>query len=67
MYADEDLRRVIFFQSGSGGYRFKGSYTGILGVFCGLSVNELILTRAECRARSGDGEGARADLNRLLE
>jgi hypothetical protein len=66
-YDPNDLRRALFFKpSSSGGVSFKGSYTGQIYLFSGLSVDEVWLTRAECKARAGDVTGALSDLNTLL-
>lgn len=67
-YDTDDLRRLVFFQDrGNGRYTFKGSYTGNLTKFGGISNNEVYLIRAECRVRNGDVEGALEYLNALLE
>jgi hypothetical protein len=68
-YSANDLRRSVFFKPspwGDGGVCFKGSYTGEVYVFSGLSVDLVYLSRAECRARAGDIAGAMSDLNTLL-
>src|SRR5690606_14171524 len=67
-YDTDDLRRLVFFEDrGNGRYTFKGSYTGNLTKFGGISNNEVYLIRAECRVRNGDVEGALEYLNALLE
>ncbi|HET6253262.1 MAG TPA: RagB/SusD family nutrient uptake outer membrane protein [Puia sp.] len=68
-YSPNDLRLSVFFKpsaSGDGGYCFRGSYTGQFYLFSGLSVDLVLLSRAECRARLGDITGAMDDLNKLL-
>jgi starch-binding outer membrane protein, SusD/RagB family len=68
-YDPNDLRRAIFFKpapSEDGGVLFKGSYTGQVYLFSGLSVDEVWLIRAECKARAGDVTGSLNDLNALL-
>ncbi len=68
-YSNDDIRKNIFFQdNGNGRHGFKGSYAGELAgtFFTGLTTDELYLTRAECRARAGDIDGAMEDLNQLL-
>lgn len=66
-YAANDLRRTLFFRSnGTGTVAFKGSYDGSANFFGGIATDEMFLTRAECRARTGDVSGALADLNTLL-
>lgn len=72
-YANQDLRKQIFFKANSGidagTYRFTGNYdqTTSTNFFSGLAVDELFLTRAECYARAGDVNSALADLNTLLK
>lgn len=66
-YQDGDLRKKLYFEdAGFGFHNFKGSYTGDLEYFAGLTSREQYLIRAECYARSGNVELAMADLNRLL-
>lgn len=68
-YAENDLRRVIyFFDPGDGTKTFKGSYTGISGYlpFYGILSDEIYLNRAECNARAGNIGDAVEDLNALL-
>lgn len=66
-YAPNDLRRTLFYRdNGSGRINFRGSYTGAIPWFAGLATDEVYLTRAECRARSGRLVPALADLNALL-
>ncbi|MBN9383497.1 MAG: RagB/SusD family nutrient uptake outer membrane protein [Chitinophagaceae bacterium] len=67
-YADNDLRKTIFFRtspSGTGHY-FRGQYTGKVFLFSGVALDEVYLTRAECYARKGDITAALLDLNTLL-
>ncbi len=71
-YASNDLRKSLFFRDrGNGVYTFKGSYSPTLqgntsSLFSGLSVDEVYMIRAECRARKGDVLLAFEDLNKLL-
>lgn len=66
-YAMNDLRRTIFFKDNrNNSYAFKGSYDGSAAYFTGVAVDELYLTRAECRARTGKISEAMTDLNKLL-
>jgi starch-binding outer membrane protein, SusD/RagB family len=66
-YADNDLRRMVFF-SGAGNYmRFKGMYSqNINKMFSGIATDEVFLIRAECNARMGKNNEALGDLNTLL-
>jgi len=67
-YASEDLRKQIFYRLNVDGYpNTIGSYNNSIYPFSGLATDEVYLTRAECRARAGDKEGALADLNTLLK
>lgn len=66
-YASNDLRKSLFFRNnGDGSFSFVGSYDGSTTLFCGLSTDELYLTRAESFARSGNAGAALSDLNTLL-
>lgn len=69
-YADDDLRRVIFYRDmGSGEfgtYAYRGSYAGGNPLFTGISTNEMYLIRAECHARLNRVSEAMSDLNTLL-
>lgn len=65
-YSPNDLRKSIFYTTGSSGTTFKGQYTGSFAPFGGLAVNELYLIRAECLARQGNTAAALRDLNTLL-
>lgn len=67
LYEEGDLRNDIFYYQGSSGHLFKGSYTGTVATFSGISTNELYLTRAECRARLGNVSGSVNDINLLLK
>lgn len=66
-YDVNDLRRKVFFEyQAPGQYAFKGTYAGTLGLFAGLSNNEVYLTRSEARVRLGKVSEALEDLNALL-
>ncbi|WP_143960200.1 RagB/SusD family nutrient uptake outer membrane protein [Litoribacter populi] len=66
-YVENDLRKQLYFIiRPTGAINFRGSFSGNAEFFSGLTVGELYLIRAECRARLGDAEGAIEDLNRLL-
>lgn len=66
-YANNDLRKVIFFRKNTdGSYAYKGSYDGSFSQFTGIATNEVYLMRAECAARVGKVTEALADLNLLL-
>lgn len=67
-YGASDLRRLVFFtENPDGRVLFKGSYVGAGpgANFGGLAIDEVVLIRAECRARTGDMDGALSDVNRL--
>lgn len=67
-YNNNDLRKSAFFTSRATNlHSFTGSYSGSLAVFNGLANDELLLIRAECLAREGNGVLALNDLNYLLE
>lgn len=67
-YANNDLRKSIFFRLVAGKPVFKGFYTGINGVpFGGLATNEVYLIRAEAMARLGNVSEAMNALNSLLQ
>jgi tetratricopeptide (TPR) repeat protein len=66
-YADNDLRKSVFFESTSTGYHFIGSYSGSpYQIFTGLATDEVYLMRAECNARLGNVDSALSDLNKLM-
>jgi len=66
-YADNDLRKTVFFRlTATGGHYFRGQYSGKVYLFSGLAMDELYLTRAECYARLGRIDDAMNDLNTLL-
>ncbi|MEJ7693179.1 RagB/SusD family nutrient uptake outer membrane protein [Daejeonella sp.] len=67
-YPSNDLRKTAFFlKNVSGDWNFRGTYTGNLMFFGGLSVNELYLVKAECLVRKGSISTALQALNTLLE
>ncbi len=67
-YADNDLRKTVFFKEYAGFPRFWGNYGGALDglIFTGLATDEIYLIRAECFAREGNSTKAMNDLNTLL-
>jgi hypothetical protein len=67
-YSTDDLRRTGYFRPMGGYQQFKGSYSSSASLlFTGLATDELYLNRSECRAWTGDIEGAMSDLNFLLK
>lgn len=67
-YQEYDLRRKIFFTSGTTTVRRKNFYDGTSpSLYTGLATDEVYLNRAECLAREGATEKAMEYLNRLLE
>ena len=70
LYDTDDLRKDIFFFKGSNDITtFIGSYNGMghQSFFCGFTVEELLLIRAECSVRKGRLVEAMNDVNYLLE
>lgn len=67
-YDANDLRKVIFFKTTSGGHNFSGNYNPTVSIafFNGLATDEVYLIRAECYARAGNINSAMADLNTLM-
>lgn len=70
-YDDLDLRKQIFFATSNGYQRFKGTYANETRtskpLFMGIATDEILLIRAECKARSGDYKTALNDLNLLMK
>jgi starch-binding outer membrane protein, SusD/RagB family len=70
LYNSNDLRlSLLFGLHSTGGFYFKGDYTGADGGypgFAGLATDEMYLIRSESKARDGDLAGAMSDLNTLL-
>jgi tetratricopeptide (TPR) repeat protein len=67
-FEENDLRKSLFFRiGGAGQILFKGTYSGdVYAQFGGITVAEVLLTRAECNVREGDVSAAMSDLNTLL-
>lgn len=66
-YSIDDLRDSIYYSLNANGKRIiRTSYSGSVYPFQGLAVDEVLLTRAECRARAGNSTEAQKDLKRLL-
>jgi starch-binding outer membrane protein, SusD/RagB family len=68
-YSGNDLRKTIFYGLNANGTAYwKGSYYTYSNytIFDGIAIDEVYLTRAECRTREGDINGAMEDLNLLL-
>ncbi len=66
LYAEGDLRRDIFYRTGSGGnIYFRGGYHGRGGNFTGLTLSEYILIHAECAVRLERQDVAKTDLQYL--
>lgn len=66
-YENNDLRKDAYFMLSAGLPIFKANYTGKSFAFSGLALDEIILIRAECRARKGNISGAMDDINDLLK
>jgi hypothetical protein len=66
-YDTNDLRRKMYFKSsGTNPPIYKASYNASILPFSGLATDEILLIRAECRARAGQTAAALGDLNSLL-
>lgn len=69
-YESDDLRKVFYFKQNSNGtIAFKGSYDGNptgSNLFCGISVDETYLIKAESLARLGRTDESMYWLNKLL-
>ncbi|WP_312338124.1 RagB/SusD family nutrient uptake outer membrane protein [Sphingobacterium sp.] len=66
-FKDGDLRKSVFFSSDvRSKTNFKGSYYGRATLFSGLAVDEVYLIAAECSARVGNEEEAKAFLKKLI-
>ena len=63
-YETNDIRKQAWFFDYAGRVLFGGSY--ISGYCTGIGVNEVVLIRAECLARTGSQARALEDLNYLL-
>jgi starch-binding outer membrane protein, SusD/RagB family len=66
-YEANDLRKKIFFLLDKNQPVYGASYTGNVLAFSGLATDEVYLIRAECRARTGNIQGALDDVNFLLK
>lgn len=65
-YESNDLRKsVLFMVRPDGAVYFKARWSPS-GLFASTAVNEMLLIRAECKARQNDASGAMADLNTML-
>src|SRR5690606_1933722 len=68
LYHEDDLRKEVFFtQRGANRYAFKANYTGSTPLFGGIANDEVMVIRAECRARLNKIDLALEDLNTLLQ
>lgn len=66
-YDNNDLRKNVFFRTYSlSQASFRASYAGGPLPFSGLATDEVYLIRAECKARTGDIQGALQGINTLL-
>lgn len=66
LYANNDLRKTIYFREINGEYSFKGTHMGHAGLVTGITTSELYLILAEGYARLGNLKGAQDTLNSLL-
>ncbi|WP_373496221.1 RagB/SusD family nutrient uptake outer membrane protein [Aquiflexum sp.] len=68
MYHFDDLRRgIYFFSRPQGQINFKGSFNTGHQYFTGITVGEMLLTKAECAFRGGDSMKAEDAINTFLE
>lgn len=66
-YADNDLRKTVFYFSQDGYHSFKGQYSANpYAFFSGITVPEMLLTKAESLARLGQWQAAMDELNKWL-
>lgn len=67
-YEDEDLRKKLFFTENSdGSIAFTGNYNSFdQGIFCGLTVAEMLLNKAEIECRQYKINNARNTLKKLM-
>ena len=66
LYGENDRRKDLFFRLDNGGNPlYKGSLTGNLELFTGISLPEIYLTAAEGAIRAGNVEEGVAYLNQL--
>jgi len=65
-YADNDIRKMLFFKVRNGYRSFKGNYTSAFNLFGGMATDEMLLIRAETSIRLGNVESGLDDLNTLL-
>lgn len=63
-YDSDDLRKVVFFDNTR---LYKGSQVGSTLLFTGLGKDEVLLNKAECLARAGEGREAVDLLNSMLK
>lgn len=66
LYNVNDLRKAAFYKASGTSYVFKGSYEAGATLFNGITTAEMLLSRAECYARTDKVVLALADLNLLL-
>lgn len=68
-YDDADLRKAVYFKiRPNNTVQYKGDYPiQNQGFFNGLTIAEMFLVRAECKARRGDSNGAAEDLKTLMD
>ncbi len=68
-YDNNDLRKEIFFKTDSATQLpvQRYNYSGNNFFFSGIATDEILLIRAEAKAKNGDTRGAMDDLNKLLK
>lgn len=68
LYEEADLRKHLFFSKNGEHHVFTGDYSRNSNAvkFCGITSAEMLLIKAECLQRLGDGVGSMEALNHLL-
>lgn len=67
LYDSNDLRKIIYYtRRTDGGLQFRAHYTGNTMGYGSTATDEILLIRAECKARTNDVSGSMDDLNKLL-
>jgi len=65
-YAENDLRKQLFFRLNAGLPRFKGGYFGVANCFAGLALDEVYLNAIECLIRTEQLNDAMILFNKFM-